>query len=63
VPIREYTTREYAAKEGVSIRDVRLWISKGAVEARKTAGGTRWRIIERDPDGNDGPKPTANAGR
>lgn len=41
----EYTIRDYAAREQVTPRTVRNWIAKGAVQSRKTPGGS-WRILE-----------------
>jgi hypothetical protein len=35
----EFTVKEYAHIERVDERTVRRWISKGAVEYRKTPGG------------------------
>lgn len=42
----EYTVKEFAAKERVTVRTVRHWIVKGAVEVRRTPGGGV-RIIDR----------------
>lgn len=41
---RELTIKEYARVERVSERTVKTWISKGAVEIRRTPGG-RVRIL------------------
>ena len=37
--MREFTVKEYAAKERVHEQTVRLWIRKGAVPVRRTPGG------------------------
>lgn len=42
----ELTVRQFAKVEGVSERQVRTWIAKGAMEVRRTIGGGV-RIIER----------------
>lgn len=43
--VREFTVRDYAAREQVNERTVRRWIEKGAVTIRRTPGGGV-RIIE-----------------
>lgn len=35
----ELTVKEYARRERVTVRTVRHWIAKGAVEIRRTPGG------------------------
>lgn len=35
----EFTVKEFAAVERVSVRTVRLWIAKGAIDVRRTPGG------------------------
>lgn len=35
----ELTVKQYARREQVTERTVRLWIAKGAVEIRRTPGG------------------------
>lgn len=35
----EYTVKEFAARERVEERTVRRWITKGAVDTRRTPGG------------------------
>jgi hypothetical protein len=42
----EFTVREFAVREKVTVKTVRRWIDKGAVEFRTTAGGGI-RIVER----------------
>lgn len=42
----ELTVQQFAKVEGVTERQVRTWIAKGAVEVRRTVGGGI-RIIER----------------
>ena len=42
----EWTVKQYAAVEGVTERTVWSWISKGAVNVRRTPGG-RVRVVER----------------
>lgn len=37
--MKELTVRELAEKERVTERTVRTWISKGAVDVRRTPGG------------------------
>jgi excisionase family DNA binding protein len=59
---RELTVAAFARREQVSTRTLRRWLKQGRVEGRKTHGG-HWRILVEEPDDNDGPKPTANAGR
>lgn len=46
----EFTVKEFAAKERVTVRTVRLWLAKGAVEWRRTPG-RGIRIIERRAEG------------
>lgn len=41
---RELTVKEYAERERVTTRTVKTWISKGAVQVRRTPGG-RVRIL------------------
>lgn len=35
----EFTVKEFARRELVTVRTVKRWISKGAVEIRRTPGG------------------------
>ncbi len=56
---REYTPREFAAKEQVTIPTVRHWIRIGAVAARRTVGG-HYRILEAVTDGNATRAATSN---
>lgn len=41
----ELTVKEFAAKERVDERTVRRWITKGAVDVRRTPGG-RVRVLD-----------------
>lgn len=43
----EWTVRQYAQREQVSVVTVRRWVQKGALEIRRTVGGGI-RIIEKN---------------
>lgn len=45
-PVREVTVREYAEIERVKVRTVRRWIAKGAVDVRRTPGGSIRVLLE-----------------
>jgi predicted site-specific integrase-resolvase len=44
--MNEYTVKEFAEREQVTARTVRLWIEKGAVPVRRTPGGGLRIVIE-----------------
>jgi excisionase family DNA binding protein len=37
--VEELTVKEFAARERVTERTVRLWMTKGAIQFRRTPGG------------------------
>jgi hypothetical protein len=45
----ELTVKEFAAKERVTERTVRVWIDKGAVPVRRTPGGGIRILDRREP--------------
>jgi len=46
----EMTVKEFAALERVTIRTVKTWIEKGAVQVRRTPGGGVRVLVDRATD-------------
>jgi len=48
--VPEYTVKQYAMREQVTVPTVRAWIKRGALEIRRTPGNHYRIVVERDDD-------------